>query len=196
MAEFESDLGKIKRNNFNLREFVVDDTSQEQSFDNFQERISEANLQDELKAVRKKKEEEKSKLSDQAKKRIEALLGMFKSKKEFEVNGVVFVLKTLKSNEIRDITNLCLNSDGNAEFSFEWRRHTIANSLISVGGVDIDLILGTKDYEAKLEFVDNLDNALLGKIYDEYTVLLNEQKKRLGIVSEEDAKKVVEDVKK
>lgn len=139
---------------------------------------------------------ENSKISEAAKRRIEALCGMSQLTKEVAVGENIFVLRSLKTKENREIINAALKYDGTVEFSFEIRKQALARSLVSVAGVDLEAFLGTTDFSAKLDFIDELDDAISDRLYNEYLAINKEIKDKYAIKTEQDAKEVIEDLKK
>jgi hypothetical protein len=85
---------------------------------------------------------------------------------------------------------------GSVQEPFEIRRQLLAHSLTFVAGLDIVQFVGTNDFEAKLELIDSLDEALLNRLYDEYLVMVKEAREKYTIKDEADAKEIVEELKK
>jgi hypothetical protein len=50
--------------------------------------------------------------------------------------------------------------------------------------------------EAKLNFIDELDDSFIGRLYKEYTILSDENQRKYGIKTDSDVKEVFEDIKK
>jgi hypothetical protein len=86
--------------------------------------------------------------------------------------------------------------DGTVQSPFEIRRQLLSRSLIQIGGVDIDQFLGASDLESKLSLIDELDDSLLNRLYEEYLNLSRECKKKYAITTTVEAKELVEDLKK
>jgi hypothetical protein len=137
-----------------------------------------------------------SKISEAAKRRIETLCGMSRLLKEVEIGENIFVLRSLKTKENRDILTASLKYDGTIEFSFELRKQALARSLVSVAGVDIDSFLGTSEFTAKLEFIDELDEAVSDRLYNEYLNINKEIKDKYSFKTDQEARETVEDIKK
>jgi hypothetical protein len=137
-----------------------------------------------------------SRISEAGRKRIEMLCGMSQVFKEIELGENLFVLRSLKSKENREALTASLKYDGTIEFSFELRKQILVRSLVSVAGVDVDSFLGTTEFSAKLDFIDELDDAVSDRLYNEYLALNNEIKKKYALKNDQDVKEVVEDIKK
>lgn len=137
-----------------------------------------------------------SKISASAKKRIEMLCGISSLTREVDINGNLFVIKALKSKENRQALVDSVNYDGTVQFSFELRRQILARSVFQVAGIDLDVFLGTQEFAAKLEFIDELDDLFLDRLYNEYMALTKDIKTKYSINKEEDVKEVVEEIKK
>jgi hypothetical protein len=137
-----------------------------------------------------------NKISEAAKKRVEMLCGMSQINREVTIGENSFILRSLKSKESRDALTSSLKYDGTIEFSFEIRKQILARSLFSVSGIDVESFLGTYDFEAKLNFIDELDDAVAERLYAEYVDLNKEIKDKYSFKSEQDIKGVIEEVKK
>jgi hypothetical protein len=210
MAEYDSPLGRKKVSGSGMREFNVPDESKYEMPDmnaiqNFTSRMqqnSEENSEElsfaeqEIRAAREARRTGKERLNDGAKRRIEMLLGMTRLNRSCELDGNEYVLQTLKSKDLREVYTVASEFDGTINFPYEVRRQTIARSLIHVGGLDIEQFVGSTSLESKLSFIDELPEALLQRLFDEYQLLVKESDNKYSIKTEEDAKELVEDLKK
>lgn len=137
-----------------------------------------------------------SRISPAAKKRIEMLCGMSSIERQVDIEGNIFILRSIKSKDNRQALSAAIKFDGTVEFSFELRKQILARSLISIAGADIDAFLGTNDFDIKLEFLEELDEAILDRLYNEYLLLSKEIKEKYSISKEEEVKEVVDELKK
>lgn len=149
-----------------------------------------------MRAARDAKRTGKVRLNDGAKRRIEMLLGMTRTTREVDIAGNVFGFQSLRAEEMRQAIIAAAEFDGTVQSPFEIRRQLIARSLTRVAGLDIHQFIGSNELDAKLQFVDELDEALLNRLYDEYLALAKESKDKFAIKSDADAQEVVEDLKK
>lgn len=147
-------------------------------------------------AAKKAKREGKERLSEGAKRRIEMLVGMIRLTRDIDINGQMYKLQTLTSQELRDAIVASAEYDGSVQFIFETRKQLLARSLTIVSGVEIDQFLNSRDLDDKLYFVELLDHALLTRLYSEYVSLSKEAQDRYSPKTEEQAKEVVADLKK
>lgn len=202
MSEFDSPIGKKQINyNQSFREFTVPDAD---NFENLpQEPIStsnfvqsQQNFQPPMQNVSRRREQSQQDISDGARRRVEMLLGMTRQTKKIKIQETDYELRTLKSVEMRKALAEASKYDGTVQMAFELRKQVLSSSLIGIGGVDIDMFLGTSDINAKYQLIDNLDEALLIRLYDEYTKLSSETNKKYSINSMEELKEVTEDIKK
>lgn len=138
----------------------------------------------------------KERLNDGAKRRIEMLVGMTRSTREFDLDGNVYVLQTLRSKEMREAIMAAAEFDGTVQFPFEIRRQFLARSMVQVAGVEASQFVGSNSLEAKLQLIDDLDEALLNRLYDEYGLLIKESVDKFALKTEEDVKGISEDLKK
>lgn len=162
-------------------------TGPQPSFGEMEQQLSEA---------KRLKASGRQRLSDAAKKRIELLCGIAKNSREFEMDGNTYVVRTLKNKEFREALMAASVFDGTVELPFETRKQILARALVQVAGTDIELFLGDSSLEAKLEFIDECDDRMLNKFYNEYLLLVEEVNKKYALKSEADAKEVAADIKK
>ena len=195
MSEFDSPIGKksINVSSANFQEFVVPDANEVNDFN--RQNIPQPMNPVPANAFGRRKEF-KNEISDGAKRRIEMLLGMTRHSKTVNIQNTTYELRTLKSGEMRKALSESSKFDGTVQMPFEMRRQILCASLLSIGGVDIEMFLGTSDINTKFELIDNLDESLLNRLYEEYTILSSESKKKFSINSQEELQEVVEDIKK
>jgi hypothetical protein len=135
-------------------------------------------------------------LSHGAKLRIEALCGMLKSTNEIDVDGVKFVLRTLKAKEQREAIVAASSFDGTPHAAFEIRRQLLARAIVQIQGTDIELFLGDPSLEARLEAVEEFEEMTLIKLYAEYIDMVQATQNKYFVKTEVEAKEVMEDLKK
>lgn len=215
MVEFKSPLANKKFATQNMREVDVSDDSGDYStptqnipFDqeamrDFQARMQPqaqvrnlGEVEKEIHEAKIARRQGKERLSDGAKRRIEILIGMTRLSKSVDIDGNVYVLQTLKSKELRDAIVASAEFDGTVQFSFETGKQILARSLTQIAGVDIDQFINSNELEDKLNFVEDLDQALFSRLYNEYNLLNIEAQNKYAIKNPENAKEVVEDLKK
>lgn len=212
MPNFESPIGSKTFHNQPLRELEV--PSEEQfktsvarkfnphmfSEDPEQEiTAKELALLEQEKEIKRAKEEKKNqvnRLNPGAKKRLEMLVGMTSYLREVDINGHVYVLKTMKDREYRDAVVAISKYDGTVQFPFESRRQMLARSLSKIANIDFEEFIGSSDIEDKLSFIDELHDGILDRLFTEYKIMMQEYRDKYSIKNVEDAKGVVEDLKK
>lgn len=202
MPSYESPLGKKSFGSSSMKEYDVPDETEKSIMDlqsrfqnDFQEEVSEQEMK-ELREARKAKLSGKERLNDGAKRRIEMLIGMSRVSRSCELDGNSYLFQSLKSKDMRDVYTASAEFDGTIHFAYEIRRQTIARSLSQVGGIDINQFLGSNAFESKLMFLDELPESLLQRLFIEYRELEKESNEKYAIKTENDAKEVVEDLKK
>ena len=124
------------------------------------------------------------------------LLGMTQSTRDCVIENNNYSLKSLKSKEMRAALMAASEFDGTIQAPYEIRRQFLARSLTHVAGIEIDHFLGSKTLESKLLFLDELDESLLNRLYEEYLILNKDSREKFAINTAQDAKEVVEDIKK
>lgn len=153
-------------------------------------------LEMEMKHAKQAKLSGKERLGNSAKQRIELLLGTSRATREVDLDGNVYILKTLKGPEHRAVMMESAKFDGTVEFPFEMRKQILARTVSNVAGVDIDLFLNDSSFEAKLAFIDLMDDVMQDRLYKEYLMLVHETEIKYGLRNPEVMKEVVEDLKK
>jgi hypothetical protein len=150
----------------------------------------------EIRAAREAKRTGKERLNDGAKRRIEMLIGMTRSTREANIDGNVYIFQTLKAKEMREAILAASEFDGTVQSPFEIRRQFLARSITHIAGVEFELFIGANDLETKLLFIEELDDALLNRLYDEYVLLSRDARDKYSIKTVDEAKGVTEDLKK
>lgn len=191
MPGYDSPLGSKNFNsNSKMRELDIPDESMQED----KEDISE--IEKRIREEREVKRTGKIRLNEGAKKRIEFLIGMLRTTRNVLINNEKYILQSLKDSEKREAIMEVAKYDGTVQATFEMRKQLLARSLVMIAGVDVSAFLGTNDFSAKLEFIDQLDSAFISRLYTEYLLLQEEAKRKYDINSDEEAKEVIEDLKK
>ena len=215
--EFDSPIGKKKFSGTPIKEFDVPDESESYQFKNSQQQrhvIDESSIHDmqmrmqqeqqrdpseverEIRVAKESRRTGKERLNEGARRRLEILLGMIKTTHTVEIGGNEFVFQALKGKEMRNAIIAAAEYDGTVQSPFEIRKQFLARSLVMVAGVDFGQFIGSESLESKLIFIEELDDALLNRLYDEYLKLAKEAHEKFTIKNSEEATVVVEDLKK
>jgi hypothetical protein len=176
----------------------------EQEIEEFQQRMEatanpDLNLSEmerEMKRSREDKMKGQSRLNEGAKRRVDMLVGITRGTRTSEIEGNVYSFKTLKSKEMREVMVASAEFDGTIHFPFEMRRQLLARSITQVAGVETAQFVGSNTLEDRLSFIDDADDILLNRLYDEYLIMVKETRERYSIKSDAEAKEVIEDLKK
>jgi hypothetical protein len=212
MPKIESPIGNRSFNQKGMREFNVPDESGyddsipynvdtdsirkfQSKLDNFDEDESVSEIENQFYKAREIKKG-KEKIGESAKRRIEMLIGMTLAVKEVTIDQNTFTLKTLKSKEMREALSASSQFDGSLETPYEIRKQILARALTHIAGVEIEQFISSSSLEAKLNFIDELDDSFIGRLYKEYTILSDENQRKYGIKTDSDVKEVFEDIKK
>lgn len=226
MPKFDSPIGSKQFSSPPMRDFSVPDESgyepppqmpqrpmrhaneppmfDESSMREFQSQMQQpmqpmrdmSDIEKNIYAAKKAKREGKERLSEGARRRIEMLLGMTRITRDVEIGGQMYKLQTLTSEELRQATVATSEYDGTVQFIFEHRKQLLARSVVVVAGMPIDQFLQSDDIEAKLEFIELVDHAVLHRLFTEYTSLLQEAQEKYSPKTDAQVKEVVEDLKK
>jgi hypothetical protein len=136
------------------------------------------------------------KIGDHAKKRIEILAGIGRLTRAVEIEGIQFVLRSLKAKEARECTMSIFDCTNDVDASFEIRRQTLARAIFEVDGQPLDAAIGGADFALKLKLIDDMEDVTIIRLYNEFNELRNEVQTKYGLKSEQEVKEVLEDIKK
>lgn len=202
MASFES--SSFKKNVPNQKQFkeynvgIPEEDTDLSQFDQApQQQLSPEEIEDAIRAARKIKANPTATIGDTAKKRIEILADIGRLTKDVSIGGHIFSLRTLKGKEMRE-ANLAATTTANTnlEISYELRRQRLARSIYKIDGHDIIYVLGSDDLNTKFNFIEDLEDAVAGKLFDAFSSLNKDAVNQYGINSEKDELEVSEDLKK
>jgi hypothetical protein len=160
-----------------------------------QNEVDSSQVEHEIRQTKADKRMGRERLNEGARKRIEMLVGMTRNTRTAEIEGNTYILQTLKAKEMRETIAASAEFDGTVHAPFEMRRQFLARSLIHVVGIDIEQFLGSNDLSVKLNFIDEMDDILLNRLYDEYMTLVNDSRNKYAI-KQEAVQEVVDDLKK
>jgi hypothetical protein len=159
--------------------------------------LSLADMEREVSRLRAQKARGQIPLNDGARIRIEQLIGYTRLTRDVKIDeNNVYVLQSLKGKEYRQAILEASAFDGTVEGPFELRKQLLARSLCSVAGIEISQFLGDASLEARLAFIEEIEDTLLNRLFDEYSELKKECVSKYGIPTAEAAKEVAEDLKK
>lgn len=193
MSDYENHYAQHRSNNpqERAREHHASSTMQPQrDFSEEERQIREAH------ELREAKRLGKERMPDAARKRIELLINMSKLYRHVTLDGNEYLLQTLSTKDLRDVYIESSKFDGTVEFPYEIRRQILSRSLVQIAGQDVGLFLNSNSLEVKLDFLDMLPENFAGRLFDEYNVLAKEANDKYSIKTKEDAKEVIEDLKK
>lgn len=186
-----------------LREFNVGDPEDMPVEKTVQMPAMQANVGYELSAAEREELQrmrqvvaKEPKLGDYAKKRIEILANIGRLTKDVEIEGIRFSLRTLKAKETREATMSIFKCVNDADAAYEIRRQTLARAIYQIDGQDIESTLGGNDFDLKLNLIDEMEDTIINKLYNEFNNLKQEVRTKFGLETEEQVKGVVEDIKK
>lgn len=208
MSEINSPLGKRNIKNSTMKTFEVPDVDEfenkqtrvekpleftNNSFNNEMENIKRT---EQLQEQRKNSIAGKERLNKGALERIALLLGMTQLVRIVTLPGnIEFELKSLKSQELREVMRIS-NTSAQLEIAFEMRRQYLARSIKAIGGILFEDFLSSNKFEDKLIFVDELDDSVANRLYQEILILKDESTKKFKLEDESQTKELVEDLKK
>lgn len=219
MPKFESPLGSKSFAGQQLREMDVPDETgySEPEYSNapprrsqqpdinsareFQSRLDQseddtAEIEKQIRVAKEARRTGKERLNDGARKRIEMLLKMTRTIRQVELDDNIYIMQTLRSEEMREAIMAAAEFDGTVQSPFEIRRQLLSRSLVQVAGIEVAQFVGSDSINAKFALIDNLPEALLNRLFDEYQMMVDEARDKYALKNAIDAQEVVEDLKK
>lgn len=169
---------------------VIDDES---DWNNPEERLNKARQVEEEQPPPRQQEEI---VNRPAVNRFEFLIGMARAVKEVKVGENTFVLKTLKSKENKEIFLSVVGAKNAIEEMYLVRAGTLARAIHTINGIPFERVINANDLKAKMEFIDEMQEAVLNLLFKEYNVLKDGQIKDLDKVLGENTQEVIETIKK
>lgn len=191
MPGFKSDHFSTNQPGQNLKTFTVGEPEDVSTQPSIQEAENLA------RAARQQRIDTANRIGEVAKKRIELLANIGRLNKDVKIGEYIFSLRTLKARETHDAsTDSFKLSLTNIELSFEARRQQLARSIHKIDGNDIKDIIGSDELSMKIAFINELEENVVRKLWDEFSLLNKEAREKYGINTAEDAKEVANDLKK
>lgn len=141
--------------------------------------------------------EQKKKISATSRNILEVLTGIARLNDVVDVDGVKFSIRSLKTREMNAVVSASLAQDVDAtQRMYLMRLHTLVRALYEIDGQDVNFVLGTEDLNAKMEILEEFDEALIIVLYDRYNKMVSKNNKRFEEVVNKDPQALSGDVKK
>lgn len=148
-------------------------------------------------------------VDDNAKRRVEMLLGLGRQTKDIPVKGpdgseYTFSIRTMTAKEMREMVAIAsfMSKQESVDVGYAVREFVLSHVVFAIDGADIDLVLGLstmrrhEQIQNRAEFFNNMNENTLNYLYSEYEQLHAENKSWFEIKDEEDAKEVAEQIRK
>lgn len=151
---------------------------------------------DDVNKIRQEKIAAQNRISPEAKKRTEFLLGLGNVFKDVPIGGVIFTIRSLNVTETKQVVRKTASEASNIDAFYVGREQVLARAICKIDGNDVYTVLGDDSVETMLAWIDEMQESVIIKLHDAYLDMINENKRNLTISGEEEAKEVVEDIKK
>jgi hypothetical protein len=149
--------------------------------------------QEEMQNIRQNIQEQR--VPKEAINRLEVLVGIGRLVTELTIDNVSFKLRSLKSKEQQDVYRVALAAPIGLEQAYVLKVQTLARSLYEVNDQPVEF-LGLQKLEQKIEFIEELEDLVVGELYNKYNEMLKTHndalKQDLGTTPNE----VIETIKK
>lgn len=154
-------------------------------------------LEQELKQARQMKTTSTAPISPGAKTRIELLASIGRLTRDVKIDNYTFTLRTLKTQEAnQSIRAVLAISNTDFDMGLENKKHKLARSIYMIDGSPIEQVLSSDTIESKLSFIDQLEDVVVSRLWDEFSLLNKEAQEKCGIKTAKEAEEVSEDLKK
>ena len=149
-----------------------------------------------LQSVRKAAHQQKNRIPEGLKQRLEILTGIGRLSEDVQVDGVTFSIRSLKPIENEEIIKAISGIEFGGVQAFEIRAQTLARSIYKIDGSNIDFVIDSHSIEDKVNFVKNvLEESLANFLYTKYQNILNKNRDKFNELGKTEAE-VIENVKK
>jgi hypothetical protein len=136
------------------------------------------------------------KMESGAKRRVEILLGIGRGVKNVTIDNITFSLRTLKNGEWKDAIKAVAKAELAVEQAYEMRAQILSRSIFAIDNQPIEMVIGAERFEDQIDFIQNMDEAVVSHLYDVYNKLVEENKAKFNINTTEGAQEAVEAIKK
>ncbi len=176
------------------------------SFDQSQQKLEDVISEEELQELardrerlqnsRKQAHQQKNRIPEGIKLRLEILTGIGRLTEDVKVDGVTFSIRSLKPIENEEIVKVIAGIEFGGVQAFELRAQTLARSVYKIDGQDIDFVIDAKNMDDRVNFMKNvLEESLANFLYVKYQGILNKNKDKFSELGKTEAE-VIENVKK
>ncbi len=131
-----------------------------------------------------------------AKRRVEILLGLGRGIKDITIDNITFSLRTLKNIEWKEAIKAVAMADLAVEQAYEMRAQILSRSIFAIDNQPVEMVIGSQKFDDKVDFVQNLDEAVVSYLYDTYNKLVTENRAKFNLNTVEGAQEAVEEIKK
>lgn len=151
----------------------------------------------EVSKIRAESIQNKNKLNNSAKEKIEFLLGMKRKTKDVIIDEIKFKIQTLKTKEIKFILSEVAKETNDIGVSqalalMSIKVNTVALIITHIDDQPIEFIFGTNDFAQIKEYVNEMNDDVVDTLYSEYLTL----KQKHEIKNDKEAEEAVENLKK
>jgi hypothetical protein len=176
------------------------------SFDQGQQNLEDVISQEELEQLaqnreqlqnsRKQSHQQKNRIPEGIKLRLEILTGIGRLSEDVKVDGVTFSIRSLKPIENEEIVRMIAGIELGGIQAFELRAQTLARAVYKIDGQDIDFVIDAKSVDDRVNFMKNvLEESLANFLYVKYRGILNKNSDKFSELGKTEAE-VIENVKK
>lgn len=152
---------------------------------------------EEIQQLRASKIAAVNRIATPMKDKLELLLNMKRLTIDVDIDGIVFTLRSLKSKEMQEATY----ADGRVfpktvDFYYASRLGILARSIYLVDGQAIEYVLRNNSIEAKINFIENLEDSVVEILHDKYLEMTSKNADKFQVSNEEQAEEVSKELKK
>lgn len=205
-----SSLGSVSFGEFDEersnKRLVVSDESDEQS--DLTSRLKELNsnienvsnskklTEKDLEKLREEKKSNINKVDRSTINSLEVIIGIGRIIKDVLIEDINFSIRSLKSKEIKEVLRIGLKAKDKIDELYSVRSATLAYALYEINNIPLEVLLKDENIDAKLNFIEELDDFVAEKLYKEYTNMVKEYKKQAQQDLGSNMEEIVETIKK
>jgi hypothetical protein len=131
-----------------------------------------------------------------AKRRLEILLGLGKGTKDVIIDNITFSIRTLKNIEWKEAIKAVAMAELAVEQAYEMRAQILSRSIFAIDDQPVEMVIGSQKFSDKIDFVQNLDEAVVSYLYEVYNKLVTDNRAKFNLNTTEGVQEAVEEIKK
>lgn len=154
---------------------------------------------EELEQMRNQTIDRQTRVSPEARNRLEFLSGIGRMEESVTVENVKFTLQSIKSGEQEEVFEVVsdLGNVSAIKLQFEIRAQTLARAIFAIDDQPLGIVIGSLNIADKVAATRQLDENVADYLYKWYQEhIVKKAQDKYAVKTEEDAQEVIEAIKK